>query len=100
MFFELNLRSKKWLLRCSYNPHKSLIKEHLKQLIKTTQIYSKTLDNFMLIVDYNAQVDETNTAFFCKIYELRSLISEPTCYKNPLNPSCKDLFLTNNVNSF
>ena len=28
------------------------------------------------------------------------MINEPTCYKNPLNPSCIDLFLTNNVNSF
>ena len=37
---------------------------------------------------------------FCEIYELRSLINEPTCYKNPLNSSCIDLFLTNNVNSF
>ena len=26
--------------------------------------------------------------------------NEPTCYKNPLNPSCIDLFFTNNVNSF
>ena len=39
-------------------------------------------------------------ASFCEIYELRSLINEPTCYKNPLNSSCIDLFLTNNVNSF
>ena len=54
----------------------------------------------MLIGNYNAQVDETNMASFCEIYELRSLINEPTCYKNPLNPSCIDLFLTNNVNSF
>ena len=37
---------------------------------------------------------------FCEIYELRSLINEPTCYENPLNSSCIDLFLTNNVNSF
>ena len=100
MFFELNLRSKKWLFCCSYNPHKSLIKEHLKELIKAIQFCSKTHDNLMLIGDYNAQVDETNMASFCEIYELRSLINEPTCYKNPLNPSCIDLFLTNNVNSF
>ena len=54
MFFELNLRSKKWPLCCSYNPHKSLIKEHLKELIKVIQFYSKTYDNLMLIGDYNA----------------------------------------------
>ena len=27
-------------------------------------------------------------------------MTKPTCYKNPLNPSCTDLFLTNNANSF
>ena len=45
------------------------------------------LNNFMLIRDYNAQVDGTNMASFCEIYELTSLINEPTCYKNTLNPS-------------
>ena len=85
---------------CSYNPHKSFIKEHLKELIKAIQFYSKTYDNFMLIGDYNAQTDETNMTSFCEIYELRSLINEPTSYKNPLNRSCIELFLTNNVNSF
>lgn len=29
-----------------------------------------------------------------------SLINEPNCYKNPLNPSWIDLFFINNVNSF
>ena len=28
------------------------------------------------------------------------MINEPTCYKNPLNPLCIDLLLTENVNSF
>ena len=76
--------------------YKSLIKEHLKELVKATQFYSKT---FMRNGDYNAQVDETNLASACEIYELRSLVNERTCYKNPLNPSCIDLFLTNNVGS-
>ena len=53
----------------------------------------------MLIRDYNAQVDETNKASFCEIYELRSLINETTCYKSPMNPSSIDLSLSNNVNS-
>ena len=35
----------------------------------------------MLIRDHNAQEDETKIASFCEIYELRSLINEPTCYK-------------------
>ena len=32
---EINLRKKKWLLCCSYNPHKSNIANHLKKICKT-----------------------------------------------------------------
>ena len=37
---------------------------------------------------------------FCERYSLSSLIKEPTCYKNPANPSCIDLILTNSPRSF
>ena len=32
---------------------------------------------------------------FCYTFDLTSLIKQPTCYKNPDNPSCIDLILTN-----
>ena len=46
--------------------------------------------------DYNNEITETNMSSFCEIcyYFL------PTCFKNPSNPSCIDLFLTNNANCF
>ena len=31
----------------------------------------------------------------CKSYNLKSLVRVPTCFKNPENPSCIDLILTN-----
>ena len=37
---------------------------------------------------------------FCDTFGLTSLIKEPTCYKNPDNPSCIDLILTNSPLSF
>jgi hypothetical protein len=37
---------------------------------------------------------------FCSNYGLTSLIKEPTCFKNPENPSCIDLILTNQHKSF
>ena len=37
---------------------------------------------------------------FSESYTLSSLIKEPTCYKNPQNPSCIDLILTNSPYSF
>ena len=37
---------------------------------------------------------------FCDSYEFENLIKDATCYKYPENPSCIDLILTNNLNSF
>ena len=37
---------------------------------------------------------------FCDVYNLENLIDEPTCYKNPNNPSFIDVILTNRKRSF
>ena len=37
---------------------------------------------------------------FCETYNLKNLIHEPTCYKNPISPTCIDLILTNKHRSF
>ena len=37
---------------------------------------------------------------FCDIYSLKNLVKESTCFKNPGNPSCIDLFLTNRPRTF
>ena len=50
--------------------------------------------------DYNAEITETNMSSFCEIYSLTDIIKHPTCFKNPSNPSCIDLFLTKNANCF
>ena len=50
--------------------------------------------------DYDAEITETNMSSFCKIYHLPDIIKQPTCFKNPSNTSCRDLFLTNNANCF
>ena len=37
---------------------------------------------------------------FCDTYNLHNLVTEATCFKNPLNPSLIDLILTNRSKSF
>ena len=37
---------------------------------------------------------------FALSFKLKSTVKEPTCYKNPENPSSIDLFLTNCPRSF
>ena len=49
IFFELNLRNKELIFCCYINPHKSLIRESLKELIKAMQFYFKPYDNLTLI---------------------------------------------------
>ena len=88
---ELNLQKKKWFIFCIYNPHNRFIKHHLKELGKAIEFYSKTYEN-IIMSDFNAK---PNLASFCTFYNFKSLISKPTCYKNPDNPSCIDLILTN-----
>ena len=45
--------------------------------------------------DFNVEIEETNMKSFCENYNLKSLINQPTCYKNPNTPTCIDLILTN-----
>ena len=39
IFFKLNLRNWKWLVWCSYNPHKKVIKDYLRVLTGSIQFY-------------------------------------------------------------
>ena len=96
---ELNLRKKKWLICCSYNLHQNLINYHLQELAKGIQIYSNNYDEILLMGDFNAEVSETSFSSFCELYEIKSMINQSTCYKNPTNPLCIDLFLRNSPNS-
>ena len=45
-------------------------------------------------------MDDSPMKTFAEIYKLWNLIKEPTCFKNPENPACIDLTLTNKPLSF
>ena len=57
-------------------------------------------DNFILLGDFNEEIKENAMMEFCETYNLSNLIKEPTCFKNPLNPSSIDVILTNHPRSF
>ena len=73
---------KTWLICASYNPHKSNISNHFHHLSKVLESSEPCLNDF------------------CDIYNLKNLVKEPTFFKNPDNPSCIDLFLTNKPRTF
>ena len=97
---EINLRKVKWLLVCSYNPNFCNLPVHLNVIDKAIEFYSKTYDKTLIVGDFNAQVSDIKLDTFCSIWNLKSLGKERTCFKNPNNPSCIDLFLTNTIRSF
>ena len=33
----------------------------------------------------------------CQIYDFKNFINDPTCLKNPENPSCIDIIMTNKL---
>ena len=90
LFVEINIRRKKWLLCCSYNPHKN----------KGQDVYLKHYDNLLILRDLNSDLKDGCLNAFSNVNNLKSLNKEPTCFKNPNNPSCIDLFLTNRSRYF
>ena len=50
--------------------------------------------------DFNVGPENTYIKSFCNNFDLTSLIKEPTCFKNPENPSCIDPIFTNRPRGF
>ena len=100
IFFEINLKKSKWLLFGGYNPHKENIRNFVNQLGPVLDHYMPKYENFLLLGDFNSEVDENEVQEFCETYNLSNLIKEPTCFKNMHNPSLIDLILTNRSKRF
>ena len=91
---EINIRKRKWLLVCTYNPNKNLISNHLKEIGKNLDNYSYEYGNFIFLGDINSEPTESAVRDFCHIYGCKNLIKDNTCFKNPEKPSCIDLIIT------
>ena len=50
---------------------------------------------FLILSDFKVEIEEANIKSFCENYNLKNLMKQPTCYKNPNKPTCIDLILTN-----
>ena len=95
LFVEINLRKKKWLLCCSYNPKKSLISNHLQEIGNNLDPLSSKFVNYLLMGDFNSEPNEPAISDFCEICNTKNIIKEKTSFKNPENPTCIHLILTN-----
>ena len=100
IFIEIKLRNTNWLVFSGYNPYKRNISTFLKDIEKSLNKYLSKYDNIILLGDFNSEISETAMSDFCDIYNLENLVNKATCFKNPTNPSCIDIILTNRENSF
>ena len=94
-FVELNLRKKKILMCCSYNPANSNISPQLSIVERSLDSCISSYDNFLVIGDLNSEISEMAMSEFCETYNLQNLLKDPTCYKNHSRLTCIDIILTN-----
>ena len=97
---EVTISKKKWLLCGIYNPEKKLAVSFLNTLSKNLDHFSASYDNIIILGDFNTEVSDVPLEEFCLLYDLKSLIKSPTCFKSDTNPSCIDLIMTNRNTSF
>ena len=76
LVIEINLRKTKWLLICSYNPHKTIF-QIICQIIDRN---SSRYDKYFYIGDFNSETSETALRNFCDLYKLKNLVRKPTCF--------------------
>ena len=99
-YAEIILHKKRWLINCSYNPHKNNYCRHLEVVTKTLDSNYSKYENVIFLGDFNAGVLETPMTLLCESYNLKSIIKQPTCFKNQEKRSCIDLTLINRPKSF
>ena len=73
---------------------------NLDPIRRILHLYSSEYKYVILPGDLNVETKEPCIRSFLELYGLRNLISEPTCYKNPENPSSINLIVRNSSSRF
>ena len=100
IFVEINMRKCKLLLLGSYHPPSQSDNYYFDILSNSLDLYINKYDRFLLTGDFNAEDTEPVLENFLEQYSFKNIVKEDTCFKNPKNPSCIDLFITNCPMSF
>ena len=66
-YVEINLHNDKWLINCSYNPHKNMIENHIRALSEILDIYSSSYNKFIIQGDFNIEMEEQQIRIFAII---------------------------------
>ena len=94
------MRKTKFLLVASHRPPSQPDQYFYDNITKIQDRYAHSYQKVIFAGDFNAQENEICVRDFIRENNLKNIVKEPACFKNPVNPSCIDLFLTNTSNSF
>ncbi len=100
---EINLRKTKFLLMGIYhstNKDYGTTDDVFIQAIGASLDNFSFYDKFIICGDFNMKEGDVCLDNFLDEYHAKSIVKVPTCFKNPSNPSCVDLFITNSCRSF
>ena len=86
VYVKLNLQNEKYLINCSYNLYKTMIKNDLATLSNFLDLHSSKYKKMLILGDCNVEIDEPHMKSFCGTHNLTNL----TCYNNRDNPMCID----------
>ena len=100
IFIKLTIRNTKWLIMGGYNPQKKNIKNFLNNVSKELDRFLPMYENLLLLGDFNSEMNEEDMKDLCETYNLTNLITDSTCFKSEINPSCIDVMLTNRSTCF
>ena len=66
LYVELNIRNQKYLINCSYNAYKTMIKNHLATLSNFLDLHSSKYKKMLILGGFNVGIDEPHLKFFLK----------------------------------
>ena len=92
----MNFRKCKWFVLETYHPTSQSGQYFFENVDKSLDMYSY-YDKILLTGGFNAEIHDNYLEIFLYQHELKSLVKEKTCFNSISNPSCIDLFLTNNA---
>ena len=91
---------KTWLLCSSCNAKENLIANRLNCIGRNLDSLRGQYEHFILLGDFNTEPNDATMKNFCQIYGCKNIVKDKTCFKNPINPTCIDLIITNRPKSF
>ena len=96
----MNLRKIKWLIFGTYCSPSQPVEYFFKHVGYALDTYGQTYKIFYLAGDFNTEETEPCLSEILTKYNSKSLVKDKTCFKNPKNPRCINLFITNSISSF